>query len=1099
MKTLAFRWSLATLSVLGLLHLPLQADEPRPPATGEQVKAVLQTHCHRCHGQEGASEGGFNFILDLDKLVARKKVAPGNAMESPLFKRVAAGKMPPPEIEHRPTAEEIALLRRWIDAGAPRPAVAERTLVGESGLYDTMLADLESLDRRARRFQRYFSFAPQYNAGASPDEMETHRHALSKLINSLSWHYRITPPIAIGTRSVPATLLRIDLRDFQWDATLWNRILAEYPYGLIQETAVAKAVHVATGTRMPLVRGDWFLATASRAPLYHDILQLPTTAAELERQLRVDAAVNIQQERVARAGFNGSGISKQNRLLERHDALHGAYWRSYDFDPIPQNLLERELQLPDRRNLFAYPLGPGFTENTFRHAGGEIIFNLPNGLQAYMLVNADGLRIDRGPLQIVSDPKRPDRAVETGLSCIGCHVQGIQLKDDQIRDHVTKNPKLFSRADADLVQALYVPATKMRKLMDDDTERFRKAVENTGARLTRTEPIITNVLRYEADLDLETAASELGLRPRDLVERVQHSEVLAKNLGAFKLADGTVQRQVFIQTFPENARELRLGTPFQPLLNGVVSADLAIDLDPLEGPSGQTNAATFSPDGKLILLASADKSVRVRERERNVELRRLVGHTASVWCVVFSPDGKSALSGGADGTVRLWDIETGRELRVFAGHTSLVSAVACSSDGRRALSASYDRSVVLWDLETGQELRRFESLPDYINALAFTGDGKGALLALGRSVSLLDLATGQTLRRFTGATGSMVCLASSPGGRWIAGGSDDCIVRLWDPESGQEILRLNGHEGPVRSVAVSADGQRVASGSADRTVSVWEARSGRLLKRFGPLPDSIVSVAFTGETGVLAALRDGSIRSWGVAVASRADEVIVVPTAEYLRPTKDGFARECEFYQNSSKAGSDIKSITFRGATKLQVQASYAPDGALTTADVTLDDGKKPRQVVVEVAGSKASVRRDGQPTQEFTVPKGVIVTSAPDWTDTFVLCRKFDRKGPAKQEFPGLWVHPTQPAQLLTFSIERLGADTLEHLGKKQEVDCCLIRIRGNSPYVAWMDQHQKMLKLVPLPYREGAMNELVHKGYEKSARTLVPPQAVRNASAKP
>src|SRR6516162_4308027 len=209
---------------------------------------------------------------------------------------------------------------------------------------------------------------------------------------------------------------------------------------------------------MPCVRLDWFVATASRAPLYYDLLQVPSNAAELERQLRVDVNADVQQERVARAGFNGSGISRNNRVLERHDAQTGAYWRTYDFNAVPQNLLDRDILLPDRRNLFAYPLGPGSTDNTFQHAGGEIIFSLPNGLQGYLLVNADNQRLDKGPTEIVSDLKRPDRAVEAGVSCMNCHARGILPKDDQIRDHLAKNPRAFSRADADKVRALYAPA-----------------------------------------------------------------------------------------------------------------------------------------------------------------------------------------------------------------------------------------------------------------------------------------------------------------------------------------------------------------------------------------------------------------------------------------------------------------------------------------------------------------------------------------------------------------------------------------------------------------------------------------------------------------
>src|SRR5207253_9684280 len=131
-----------------------------------------------------------------------------------------------------------------------------------------------------------------------------------------------------------------------------------------------------------------------------DLLQLPTSAAELERQLRVDLVQDLQQERAARAGFNGSGVARNNRILERHDSMLGAYWRTYDFDAVPQNLPDRDVLRPDRRNIFAYPLGQGAGENTFQHAGGEIIFSLPTALHGFILLNANGVRVDSAPAAI---------------------------------------------------------------------------------------------------------------------------------------------------------------------------------------------------------------------------------------------------------------------------------------------------------------------------------------------------------------------------------------------------------------------------------------------------------------------------------------------------------------------------------------------------------------------------------------------------------------------------------------------------------------------------------------------------------------------------
>src|SRR5262249_2180977 len=159
---------------------------------------------------------------------------------------------------------------------------------------------------------------------------------------------------------------------------------------------------------------------------------------------------------------------------------------------------------------FDHPLGPQPGQNGFEHAGGEIIFNLPNGLQAYMLVDANGRRLDRAPIEIVSDPKRPDRVVESGISCMSCHMGGLMHKADQVRAHVEKNPNAFGKADVEIIKALYVPEAKFKALLDADTERFQKAVARTGAPAADPEPTTALTLRYEGEVDQAEAAAEVG-------------------------------------------------------------------------------------------------------------------------------------------------------------------------------------------------------------------------------------------------------------------------------------------------------------------------------------------------------------------------------------------------------------------------------------------------------------------------------------------------------------------------------------------------------------------------------------------------------------
>ena len=78
-------------------------------------------------------------------------------------------------------------------------------------------------------------------------------------------------------------------------------------------------------------------------------------------------------------GTNNSGVSNNNRVIERHTSRYGAYWKSYDFAGSVGT-----------QNIFTHPL-------SFTHDGGEVVFNLPNGLQAYYVTNASGFRLDACP------------------------------------------------------------------------------------------------------------------------------------------------------------------------------------------------------------------------------------------------------------------------------------------------------------------------------------------------------------------------------------------------------------------------------------------------------------------------------------------------------------------------------------------------------------------------------------------------------------------------------------------------------------------------------------------------------------------------------
>src|SRR5262249_51431530 len=125
--------------------------------------------------------------------------------------------------------------------------------------------------------------------------------------------------------------------------------------------------------------------------------------------------------RLVRAGFLSSGVSRANRVVERHPARYGAYWKSYDFQAST-----------GPGNIQRFPLGPEFRANTFgrqafQQAGGEIIFHLPNGLEGSLLSTNKDERITAAPIEMVRDGKEPAGTPEVfnGLSGMSCHQRGM--------------------------------------------------------------------------------------------------------------------------------------------------------------------------------------------------------------------------------------------------------------------------------------------------------------------------------------------------------------------------------------------------------------------------------------------------------------------------------------------------------------------------------------------------------------------------------------------------------------------------------------------------------------------------------------------------
>ena len=618
--------SLVLLIGIGLAFATADAQEN----LAQEAYAIFQQSCLNCHGASGSFKEAL--LIDRTALVDTKVVIPGDPENSEFYKRLLGPTENGPQMPLNlpPLSQEaVETIARWITAGAPDWDVQhDINFITTDAILDTIQTHLESLDPFDRPSARYFTLTHLYNAGESPETLSDYRIALSKLINSLSWKFEITNPIPIDEAQ---TILYIDLRRYEWNTTtdVWPQIEQAYPYniefdpetqaGLLEKLT---QLQTETGSPVPFVHVDWFLATASLPPLYHDILDLPETDRILETRLEVNVAGNIINAPgidVWRAGFNDSGVSSNNRVVERHTSRYGAYWKSYDFAGSVGS-----------QNIFTHPLD--FTQD-----GGEIIFNLPNGLQAYLLVDANGNRLDDAPIDIVSNPAASDPTVKNGLSCIGCHTQGMKTFTDSVRAAIEQddNPP-YNKGQA---LRLYPEQSVLDALVAKDTVRFQEALEKIGGPFAddaarqrffkqhENEPVQRFHELFQAPLSASDAAAAVGLETDAFLIQIREKQSL-KNLGLQTLTDvnGTVKRDAWTSNF--EAVISALNTP-DSVLPPVKQRPERIPGETVNIPDVNLRAAIEAALGKgdavFVSITSEEMATLTSLRAQNKGIRDLTG------------------------------------------------------------------------------------------------------------------------------------------------------------------------------------------------------------------------------------------------------------------------------------------------------------------------------------------------------------------------------------------------------------------------------------------------------------------------------------------
>ncbi len=234
-----------------------------------------------------------------------------------------------------------------------------------------------------------------------------------------------------------------------------------------------------------------------------------------------------------------------------------------------------------------------------------------------------------------------------------------------------------------------------------------------------------------------------------------------------------------------------IAQPSDPALGGLAHRDAV-------------QSIAFSPDGSL-LATGGYRSIKIW-RKQSPEQRIALDQTGEIKAATVSPDGRKLALATAENTITVYDLATGKASLEMKGHTDAVTSLRFTPDGALLASGSADKTARAWNITEGTETAKI-STPAAVNAVEWTVPGKQ--LATGGADNLVRLwnldAPAAPAKELKGHTAVVTALAMT--GLGLLSASQDGKATLWNLETGA-VAKSVAHGGPISALAASPDGKR---------------------------------------------------------------------------------------------------------------------------------------------------------------------------------------------------------------------------------------------------------------------------------------------------
>jgi len=272
------------------------------------------------------------------------------------------------------------------------------------------------------------------------------------------------------------------------------------------------------------------------------------------------------------------------------------------------------------------------------------------------------------------------------------------------------------------------------------------------------------------------------------------------------------------------------------------------------------NLLSYSRDGRFLVTASEDQTLKLWDGRSGREIRTFTGSTRDFQAISISPDGKLLATVNRDSSAWIWNLATGEVLNKFLDAGDIINNAVFTNDGKYLITSARENTAMLWDISTGKIIRYFDG--DKLGcynyncraSLDVDSKGKGLIVGVGdRTTLLFDISTGKLLQRFkenTGSCSSCMTYAKFDNSGNIFSVEYSGLIRQWKPATGKE-MQTTGEKEDYEGMDISNNGSYLATQSRSR-FRILDPKSLKEIRSYDNYKNHVNAFAFSPDEKTLA-------------------------------------------------------------------------------------------------------------------------------------------------------------------------------------------------------------------------------------------------------